>query len=295
VKLAWSQADGVENARTAGGSPGCSSHVLIKAREGWDFWDWKELVSYRDLLYFLVRRDIKVRYAQSVLGIGWAVIQPLFSMIVFSIIFGRLAKVSSDGAPYALFSLAAMVPWTYFAGVLTDSGASVVTSQSLLTKVYFPRLILPMVPVLAKLLDFLIAFALIIPLLCWYRIVPTVNVVFLPLLMIILTSTAFGTGMWLTALSVQYRDIRYGMNFGIQLLLYTAPVVYPASIVPVKIQPFYALNPMVGVVEGFRAALLGTTAMPWTWIGLGAFISALLFVSGALYFRSTERFFADIA
>jgi lipopolysaccharide transport system permease protein len=295
MKLARFQADGLENVRTAGGQSGSSSHVLINARKGRDFWSWKELVSYRDLLYFLVLRDIKVRYAQSVLGIGWAVIQPLFSMIVFSIVFGRLAKMSSDGAPYALFSLAAMVPWTYFAGVLTDSGASVVTSQSLLTKVYFPRLILPMVPVLAKLLDFLIASALIIPLLCWYRIIPTVNVVFLPLLMIILSSTAFGMGMWLTALSVQYRDIRYGMNFGIQLLLYAAPVVYPASIVPAKIQPFYALNPMVGVVEGFRAALLGTTAMPWMWIGLGALISALLFVSGAIYFRSTERFFADIA
>jgi lipopolysaccharide transport system permease protein len=270
-------------------------HIVIEPRRNWPLWDWKELAAYRDLFGFLVLRDIKIRYSQSVLGIGWAVIQPLFSMVLFTVVFGRLAKISSDGAPYALFSLAAMVPWTYFANVLTDSSASVVNSQNLLTKVYFPRLVLPLVPVAAKFLDFVIAFGLMLPLLAWYRVFPTASLVFLPLVVVILGATALGTGMWLSALSVQYRDVRYGMNFGVQLLMYAAPVVYPASIVPAKIQIFYALNPMVGVIEGFRAALLGTQAMPWSWIALGGAVSALLLATGALYFRRSERFFADIA
>jgi lipopolysaccharide transport system permease protein len=270
-------------------------HTVIEPRSGWQLCDWQELAAYRDLFYFLVRRDIKVRYAQSILGIGWAVIQPLFSMVVFTIVFGRLARVSSDGAPYALFSLVAMVPWTYFANVLADASASVVNSQHLLTKVYFPRLILPLVPGLAKMLDFAIAFALLLPLMLWFRVAPTLNVVFVPLLMIILAATALGLGMGLTALSVQYRDIRYGMNFGVQLLMYAAPVVYPASIIPARFRTLYALNPMVGVIEGFRASLLGTQPMPWTWIALGGTTAALLLVTGALYFRHMERFFADLA
>lgn len=270
-------------------------HLVIEASRGWQMINWRELLHYRDLFYFLVWRDIKVRYSQSVLGIGWAVIQPLFSMLVFTIVFGRLAKVSSDGAPYALFSFAAMVPWSYFANALGDSSGSLASGQSMLSKVYFPRLILPMVGVVSKLVDFVIALGVLAVLMAWYRTVPTVNVVFLPVLAVIMAVTATGAGMWLSALSVQYRDIRYGMGFGVQLLMYAAPVVYPASLIPVEWQLAYALNPMVGVIEGFRSALLNTNPMPWTWIGVGALGAAALLLSGCLYFRRMERTFADLA
>lgn len=276
-------------------SPRPAPHLVIEASHGWQFINWRELLHYRDLFYFLVWRDIKVRYAQSVLGIGWAVIQPLFSMLVFTIVFGRLAKVSSDGVPYALFSFAAMVPWSYFANALGDSSASLASGQSMLSKVYFPRLILPMVGVVSKLVDFVIALGVLAVLMAWYRTLPTVNVVFLPVLVVIMAGTASGAGMWLSALSVQYRDIRYGMGFGVQLLMYAAPVVYPASLIPAEWQLAYALNPMVGVIEGFRSALLDTNPMPWTWIGVGALAAAGLFLGGSLYFRRMERTFADLA
>lgn len=270
-------------------------HLVIEASRGWQLINWRELLHYRDLFYFLVWRDIKVRYSQSVLGIGWAVIQPLFSMLVFTIVFGRLAKVSSDGAPYALFSFAAMVPWSYFANALGDSSGSLASGQSMLSKVYFPRLILPMVGVVSKLVDFVIALGVLAVLMVWYRTVPTVNMVFLPLLAVIMAVTASGAGMWLSALSVQYRDIRYGMGFGVQLLMYAAPVVYPASLIPAEWQLAYALNPMVGVIEGFRSALLNTNPMPWAWIGVGALAATGLFLGGCLYFRRMERTFADVA
>jgi len=275
--------------------PRAEPHLVIEASRGWQLINWRELLHYRDLFYFLVWRDIKVRYAQSVLGIGWAVIQPLFSMLVFTIVFGRLAKVSSDGAPYALFSFAAMVPWSYFANSLGDSSGSLASGQSMLSKVYFPRLILPMVGVVSKLVDFVIALGVLALLMAWYRKVPTASVVFLPLLVIIMAVTASGAGMWLSALSVQYRDIRYGMGFGVQLLMYAAPVVYPASLIPAEWQLAYALNPMVGVIEGFRSALLATNPMPWAWIGVGALVAAGLFLAGSLYFRRMERTFADVA
>lgn len=276
-------------------SPRPEPHLVIEASHGWQLINWRELLHYRDLFYFLVWRDIKVRYSQSVLGIGWAVIQPLFSMLVFTIVFGRLAKVSSDGAPYALFSFAAMVPWSYFANALGDSSGSLASGQSMLSKVYFPRLILPMVGVVSKLVDFVIALGVLALLMAWYRKVPTANVVFLPLLVVIMAGTATGAGMWLSALSVQFRDIRYGMGFGLQLLMYAAPVVYPASLIPAEWQLAYALNPMVGVIEGFRSALLDTNPMPWAWIGVGALSAAALLLSGCLYFRKMERTFADVA
>lgn len=276
-------------------SPRAEPHLVIEGSHGWQMINWRELLHYRDLFYFLVWRDIKVRYSQSVLGIGWAVVQPLFSMLVFTIVFGRLAKVSSDGAPYALFSFAAMVPWSYFANSLGDSSGSLAAGQSMLSKVYFPRLILPLVGVVSKLLDFAIALVVLALLMVWYRQLPTANVVFLPLLVVIMAATASGAGMWLSALSVQYRDIRYGMGFGVQLLMYAAPVVYPASLIPAEWQLAYAVNPMVGVIEGFRAALLNTNPMPWTWIGVGALSAAGLFLGGGFYFRRMERTFADLA
>lgn len=268
--------------------------TVIEAKTGWEFIDWRELWQYRDLFFFLVWRDVKTRYAQSVLGIGWAVIQPVFSMAVFTVVFGKLAGLSSDGAPYAIFSYAALVPWTYFANALTGATSSLVSSSSMLKKVYFPRLIIPLAPVLGKLVDFGIALAILFGMMLVYGYVPTWDVLALPLLILLMMTTAAGVGMWLTALAVQYRDVNYAMGFVVQLLMYAAPVVYPASNVPEAYRLWYALNPMVGVIEGFRSALLGTNPMPWGMIGVGAAAAAAALVTGALYFRRMERVFADV-
>ena len=267
---------------------------IIQPPKGWVSLDLRELWEYRDLFYFLVWRDIKTRYAQSILGIGWAVIQPVSSMIVFTIVFGTLAKVSSDGVPYAIFSYTALVPWTYFSGALTEATNSLTRNSSMLTKVYFPRLVMPLVPVLGKLIDFFIAFLLVFGMMAWFGITPTIWVLTLPVLILLMMITAAGLGMWLTALAVQYRDINYGMNFAVQLLLYAAPVVYPASLVPDQYRLFYAINPMVGVIEGFRTALLSTNPMPWDLLGVGSITAIVIATSGALYFRRMERIFADV-
>ena len=257
--------------------------------------NWRELWRYRDLFWFLVWRDIKTRYAQSILGVGWAVIQPVFSMVLFTIVFGNLAKVNSEGVPYAIFSFAALVPWTYFSNSLTSSSASLVTSKNLITKVYFPRLVIPIAPVLATLIDFGISFLILIGLLLGFGQIPSLWILFIPALVILMILTSAGMGMWLTALAIQYRDIRYGANFFVQLLMYASPVIYPTSSVPEKYQLVYALNPMVGVIEGFRAALLGTRAMPWFFLGVGTVVALLIFLTGAVYFRRMERYFADVA
>ena len=269
--------------------------TIIEPKSGWRLVDWKELVDYRDLFLFLTWRHIKVQYAQSTLGIGWAVIQPLFSMIVFTIVFGHLAGVSSDGVPYAVFSFAALVPWTYFANAVTEGTNSLVSNTNMLTKVYFPRLVLPLSAVLAKLVDFTIGLLILFALMVWYGVPPTWGVLALPLLILLMMLTAAGLGMWMTALAVQYRDVKYGLNFAVQLLMYCAPVVYPASLIPDRWQLAYALNPMVGVIEGFRGALLGTRDMPWDLLAVGAASALVIAVTGCLYFRSKERLFADVA
>jgi lipopolysaccharide transport system permease protein len=257
--------------------------------------NWAEIWRYKDLFLFLVWRDIKTRYSQSILGVGWAIIQPVFSMIVFTIVFGNLAQVNSEGVPYAIFSYTALVPWTFFATSLTSASGSLITSKNLLTKVYFPRLVIPISPVLGKLIDFGISFLILIGLMVWFGVKPTIWALMIPAFIIIMVLTSAGVGMWLTALSIQYRDIRYGADFFVQLLMYASPVIYATSTIPEKYQILYALNPMVGVIEGFRAALLGTRAMPWEFIALGSLMSAAFFLSGALYFNSMERYFADVA
>jgi len=269
--------------------------TIIKPKTGWQLIDWKELKEYRDLFFFLVWRDIKVRYAQSVLGIGWAIIQPVFAMIVFTIVFGNLAKVDSDGAPYAIFSFVALVPWTYFSNSLSDATGSLISQRNLLTKIYFPRLIIPMAPVLGKLVDFSISFLLLIVLMIWFQVTPTIEALFIPYLILLMILSAAGLGMWLTALAVQFRDIKYGMNFVVQLLMYAAPVVYPASLIPAQYQLFYAINPMVGVIEGFRSALLGTNPMPYDFILIGSITAIIIALSGSMYFKKMERIFADVA
>lgn len=255
----------------------------------------RELFDYRDLFIFWVWRSVKVRYAQSALGIGWAVIQPVFTVLVFTVIFGNLAKIDSDGVPYALFSLAALVPWTFFANSITESTGSLIQNANMISKIYFPRIILPMAAVLSKLVDFSIALLLLFGLMAWFRVIPTWNVLALPLLILLMMSTAAGVGIWLTAMAIQYRDIKYGINFLVQLLMYAAPVVYPTSIIPEKFVYIYAINPMVGVIEGFRASLLNTRPMPWDLIFIGTVSSTAMLGIAVAYFRSKERLFADVA
>ena len=271
-----------------------SIRTVIDASSREKLINWQELWRYRDLFYFLIWRDIKTRYAQSVLGIGWAIIQPLFSMVVFTIVFGNLAKVSSDGVPYAIFSYAALVPWTYFSSALTDSTNSLVNASSMITKVYFPRLVLPIAPVFGKLIDFGIAIVILAGFMLYFQIAPTIWALFLPYLILLMILSAAGIGMWLTAMAVQYRDIRYAMSLVVTLLMYAAPVVYPASSVPEQWRVLYSINPMVGVIEGFRASLLGTTAMPWDFILVGTISALVFFFSGLVYFRRMEKIFADV-
>ena len=276
--------------------------IIIEPKKGWQLINWRELREYRDLFYFLVWRDVKVLYKQTVLGFSWALIRPVFSMIVFSVVFGGLADVPSDGVPYPIFAYAALLPWTYFSTSMTNSTNSLVANAKMLTKVYFPRLIIPMTPVLAGLIDFGVASFVLVGLMVWFGIAPTVYALLLPLLLVLMVLTAAGIGMWLSALAIQYRDVKHAMTFVTQLLMYAAPVVWPVSLITEKFPEWgeamrlvYGLYPMAGVIEGFRSALLGTTPMPWDLIGIGALSAVLLAVSGAFYFRRMERFFADVA
>lgn len=275
--------------------------LVIGPQRGWRLIDLRELYQYRDLFYFLVWRNVKILYAQTVLGFAWAVIRPLFSMIVFTVVFGKLASIPSDGIPYPLFAYAALVPWTYFATSLTGSTASLVGSANLITKVYFPRIVIPLTPVLSALVDFAIALGVLGILMAIFKTAPTWNIVFLPLLIVLMVLTASGIGMWLSALAIQYRDIKYAVTFLSQFLMYAAPVVWPVSLISEKfpesgntIRLVYGFYPMAGVIEGFRAALFGMTPMPWDLIGMGTLSAVVLFASGALYFRRMERVFADV-
>ena len=269
--------------------------VTIEPREGVRLVDFEELREYRDLFYFLIWRNIKVRYAQSTIGIGWAVIQPLFSMGIFTIIFGNLAKIDSNGVPYAIFSFTALVPWTYFSNAVSQGTSSLVSEANMIRKVYFPRLILPLAAVAAKLVDFTIAMVMLVGFMIFYHIMPTKWVVLLPLLIVMMMLTAAGMGMWLTALAVQYRDVNYAISFVLQLLMYAAPVVYPTTLIPYEYRLLYAINPMVGVIEGFRSVLLGTIPVPWDLMSVGLISSTIIAVSGMFYFLGKERIFADVA
>jgi lipopolysaccharide transport system permease protein len=269
--------------------------VVVEPQAGWRLPDLAELWRYRDLYAFLVRRNIRVRYSQSVLGVGWAIVQLLFSMIVFTVVFGRLAGIGSEGVPYSVFSLAALVPWTFFANSLTEATDSMVAQANLIGKIYFPRAVLPLAAVTAKGIDFLLAFMMLAVMLAWYGLPPTGAAVYLPLLALILMCAATGAGMWLTAMAVRYRDVKHAMTIVVQLLMYVAPVVYPASIVPPQFRVLYALNPMVGVIEGFRAALLATRPFPWMEVAVGGVVAVALLLWGLLYFSRAERYFADVA
>ena len=268
--------------------------TIIESSEMNRWFNVQEVWAYRDLFYLLVWRDIKTRYAQSVLGIGWAIIQPLFSMVVFTVVFGNMAKISSDGVPYAIFSFSALVPWTYFSGALTAAGGSLLTARGIITKVYFPRIIVPLVAVVAKLWDFVIALIILFGVMAYFGFAPTAQTLYLPVIVLLMTLTAAGAGMWLTALSLQYRDIQYSLGFGVQLLMYASPVVYPVSMVPERFRLLYYLNPMASIIEVFRSVLLGTNPIPWQALSIGAGMTLLLVISGSLYFTSMERKFADV-
>jgi lipopolysaccharide transport system permease protein len=254
----------------------------------------RELFEYRELLYFLVWRDIKVRYKQTALGASWAVIQPFFTMVVFSLFFGRLAKVPSDGVPYPIFSFAALVPWTFFATSLINSSNSLVGSANLIKKVYFPRLAIPIATVLSGLVDFAIAFVMLIGMMLWYGIPLTVHTLWLPLFLLLAVATSLGVGLWLSAMNVEYRDVKYVVPFLTQFWMLATPVAYPSSLLSGKWRAVYALNPMVGVVEGFRWSLLGTKVNLGPIVLVSSVTAAVILISGAFYFRRMERTFADV-
>ena len=269
-------------------------YITIRPTRGWCVLNLANLWKYRDLIYFLTWRDIKVRYKQTVLGAAWAVIQPFLSMVVFSIFFGRFSKISSEGMPYPIFVYSALLPWQLFSQSLNQSGNSLVENQRIITKVYFPRLAVPISAVLGGLLDFCISFVILLGLLFYYEISITPAVLFLPLFALMAVLTALGAGLWLSALNVLYRDVRYTITFLIQIWFFLSPVVYPSSIVPERWRLLYSLNPMTGVIEGFRWALLGTTRYPSYMFIVSALIMLILVISGVFYFRRMERIFADV-
>jgi lipopolysaccharide transport system permease protein len=269
--------------------------IRIQPSRGWVSLKLRELWEYRELLYFLVWRDIKVRYKQTVLGAAWAIIQPFFTMVVFSLFFGKLARVPSDNIPYPIFSYAALVPWTFFANGLNQASTGMVTHANLITKVYFPRLAIPIARVLAGVVDFGLAFIVLLGMMCMYGVVPTVNVLWLPLFLLLALVTSLGTALWLAAMNVQFRDVGYTVPFITQFWMFATPIAYPSSLIqnPV-LRTLYGINPMAGVVEGFRWALLGTETAPGPIILVSALVALALLVSGAFYFRRMEKTFADV-
>lgn len=267
--------------------------VVIEPKRSWVALNLRDLWNYRDLFYILTERDIKVRYKQTILGAAWAIIQPLFTMLIFSLFFGRLAGIPSDGVPYPLFAYAGLLPWIFFSNALTASGNSLVGSSNLITKVYFPRMIIPIASVAAGLPDFLIAFGFLIVLLFYYGVGVTANILMLPVLVVLLALLAVGVGMWMSALNVKYRDIRYALPFLIQLGLFGSAIMYPLSIVPEKWRWVMALNPAAGLIEAFRAAFLGKP-FDWTMLAISAGITILILIYSAYTFRKMERSFADV-
>ena len=266
----------------------------IQPSSGWVSLQLRELWRYRELLVFFVWRDVKVRYKQTILGMAWAIIQPFFTMVIFSLFFGRLAEVPSDGLPYPVFSYAALVPWTLFANALTQASNSLVVGANMIKKIYFPRLTMPIATVLAAVVDFALAFIVLLGMILYFGLAPTTNSLWLPLFLLLALVTSLGVGLWLSALNVQFRDVRYAVPFLTQAWLFATPIAYPSSLLPEFWRPFYALNPMVGVVEGFRWALLGTESAPSVMVAVSALGALAFLTSGAYYFRRMEKTFADV-
>lgn len=269
-------------------------HIRLQATRGWSGLRLNDLWAYRELLFFFTWRDIKVRYKQTALGAAWAIIQPLFTMVIFSFFFGKLAKMPSDGLPYPIWSYAGLVPWTFFASGLSNTSNSLVQNSNLIKKVYFPRLALPIATIFASVVDFLLASTVLLGMMFYFRVVPTVNVVFLPLFFLLALVTALGVSLWVGALNVKYRDVKYVLPFIVQFWMFASPVVYSSTLLSEPWRTIYGLNPMVGVLEGFRWALLGADTQPGPTILLSALASIAIFIGGLIYFQRTEKTFADV-
>ena len=265
----------------------------IRPKSGWQIIDLKELREYRDLFYFLVWRDIKVMYAQTIMGFMWAILQPAIQIVIFTIVFGKVAKVATLGRPEIVSRSVAIIPWTYMSQAMAQSSESLVKDQAMLGKIYFPRLIFPMTSVLARLVDFGISMLIIFGVILYYHVLPTWQMVFFPLFVLLMMAISLGIGMWLSALAIRYRDVRHAMRFLIRMFMYSVPIVYSASSIPEAYRLLYSLNPIVAVIEGIRASILGTP-MPWMYILPGVFTSILLLFSGVFYFKRMERVFVDV-
>jgi lipopolysaccharide transport system permease protein len=273
-----------------------TNEVIIQPSHGWVSLGLRDLWAYRELLYFLAWRDIKVRYKQTVLGASWAILQPFLSMLIFTIFFGWLAQMPSDGTPYPVFTFTALVPWTFFSNGLTQSSNSLVSSANLIKKIYFPRLVVPISVVLAGLPDFMLSFLVLIGMMFYYGVHPNwLSLLYLPPLLLLALVTSLGTGLWFSALNVKYRDVRYIVAFLTQVWMFATPVVYPASLLPARWRTIYGINPMVGVIEGFRWALLKTDAAPGPYIAVSSVTALLILITGMYYFRRVEKDFADLA
>ena len=267
--------------------------IRIEPPRKWQGVDWQELKHYSDLFFFLVWRDIKVLYAQPILGFTWAVLNPLIQLVIFTIIFGQVAKIDTGGVPYALFSSVAVIPWTYMAGAMGASSQSLVASQAMLGKVYFPRIIFPITPILSKLVDFAISLLLLIAILGYYGVSPTFQLLYIPIFIVMMMIIPVSVGLWLSSLAIRFRDVRFAMSFFISMLMYSAPIVYSAAAIPEEYRLIYSFNPIVGVIEGYRASLLGTE-IPWQYIVPGMITTVFLFFGGVLYFRRMERVIVDV-
>lgn len=269
------------------------AYTVIKPESGWKLIDFKELIKYRDLFYFMVWREIKVMYAQTILGFSWALLQPLIQIVIFSVIFGKVAKLSTDGIPYFLFSTIAIIPWTYMSQAMMSSSQSLISNQNVLGKIYIPRLIFPLTYVLSKFVDFCISLIIILAAAVYYNVIPALNILLLPFFIILMMIIPAGVGMWLSALAIRFRDVKFAMPFVIRMLIYSAPIVYSASTIPEKYRFIYSFNPIVGVIEGFRACILGLP-VPWMYVWPGIITSLILLISGALYFKKMEHVFVDV-
>ncbi len=268
--------------------------IIIQPSRGWRHIDFREIWAYRELLYFFTWRDLKIRYKQTVIGVLWAILQPFLTMVVFSVFFGQFIKVPSDGVPYPIFVYLGLLPWTLFAQSLSRAAESVTSNSNLIKKVYFPRLIIPVAASLSALIDFLISFVILLAMMVFYKIVPSSGIIYFPFLVVLTFCCSIGIGFWLAAINVLYRDVRYAIPFVIQLGMYITPVIYPVSIVPPKYAWLVYLNPMTGIIEGFRAALLGGRAFPVEGIMISVVMTVVFLLTGIFYFRKVERVFADL-
>jgi lipopolysaccharide transport system permease protein len=267
--------------------------IVIQRRPGWKILNLKELLDYRDLFVFMVWREIKVLYAQTILGLSWAILQPLVQILIFTVVFGRVAKINTDGIPYFVFSTAAIIPWNYMQQAMNMSSQSLISGQSMLGKIYFPRFIFPLTPIFARMVDFLISLLILVCVLFYYKIPLTLNIVYLPIFLLMMMAVPASIGLWLSSMAIRFRDVKHAMPFVVRMLIYTAPIVYSASSIPEKYRLLYSLNPIVGCIEGFRNCILGTP-ITWSFIIPGMFTVSILLLTGAYYFKKMEEIIVDV-